>query len=524
MDAVLDVVGEALWVLVGIAALVLIGVGAIFYKARFKVPAADQALVVTGGKAGLEVLPGRGKYVSPLKRYSFFGLGVMTVSSSEQETQTSSLVPIVVQWTAQLRPDLDTEGALVKAVQGFSGYTSTEISASLQRTLDGEVRAVVATMTPKEVVQDKVGFSEKVAGGVEQRMTDLGFTLVSLNIAEVSDKNDYYKNLAAQDRESQRQTAETLTAQADREVAVVRAEAQEVATGAELDRDLKIAEKNRGVTIRTAAIKEEMATAEGRVAVVEQQQLEAAAEARRAVTLAEAETEGQRAAIAAKAQAERDGISAQAEATIAQRQAEGEAAAEFARAEGKARALARTTEAETEQIRRTGLAQAEVDRAQGEAAAAATLAKGQADAEVQRLMAEALAANDGANLRVKLAEIQGRTSVEVAEAIGRALAGIGENATFIDMGGSSNGGGDLLTNVLGNLPELMKKLNIKSEALNGAPFGEALGSLVASVTGSNAGSDAPASPVDEVVVSPSGTTATPTTDVKVDTTDTEGDK
>jgi flotillin len=501
----------------------VVAVGAIYYKARYKVPAADQALVVTGGKEGLRVLPGRGAYVSPLKRYSYFSLSVMTVRSADQETQTKSLVPIRVQWTAQLRADVDTEGALIKAVQGFSGYTTEQISDSLQRTLDGEVRAVVATMTPEEVVQDKVGFSTKVADGVEQRMTDLGYTLVSLNIAEVSDENGHYDNLAAADRETRRREALTLTAQATQQVAVAQAKSDEAAQSAELERDLNVAEKTREVTLRQAAIKvetdeaqananiagqlqtelrkQELATREGQVEVVREQQREAAAAARRAVQITEAETEKQREEIAAASKARQEEIEAQAAAVVVKAtaageadahaaKARGEAQAAVARAEGEAEAIAKTTQARTDQIRQTGLAQAEVAKAQGEAEADATLAKGTAEAKVQSLMAEALAANNGANLQVSLAEIERDTTIQIYTTMGQAIGHLGEHATFIDMGGSSNGDGDLFSKVLGNMPELLKKLNVKSTALNGVPFGESMGAVVSAISGQSQNSTA----------------------------------
>lgn len=491
---------------------VVVAIALAFYaKARYKVPSAGAALVITGGKK-MRVLPGGGAFVSPLRKHQFFPLKVMTVQSEDQETQTRTLVPVVVRWTAQLRADIETEGALDRAVTGFADYEVGEISNSLQRTLDGEVRAVVATMTPEEVVQDKESFSAKVESGVRQRMEELGFKLVSLNIADVMDRNNHYHNLAAEDRETRRREAETLTAQANEHVAVEQARSDEASQTAALVRDLNVAEKNREVILRRAAIQAEtdiaqadaeiagriqtelrnqdLAAREGEVAVVREQQREAAARARRDVEVTEAQTDKEREVIAAESKARQREIDAEAAANVAKAAAHGAADARVVEAEGEADAISKTTEARTHEIRQTGLAEAEVARAKGEAEAAATLAKGAADAEVQRKMAEALAANDGANLRVTLAEIQRDTTISIYTNVGKAMGRIGEHATFIDMGGSSSSGdGDLLSNVLGHLPELMKKLDVKSEALNGAPFGDLVGSLVKSVSGKSATDD-----------------------------------
>ncbi len=101
-----------------VAIVVVAVVGLVFARARYKIPNADQALVITGSKKkGMRVLPGSGSFVSPWQKHQFFPLGVMTVRSDDQETQSSTLVPVIVQWTAQLRADVDTEGARYQSLQ-----------------------------------------------------------------------------------------------------------------------------------------------------------------------------------------------------------------------------------------------------------------------------------------------------------------------------------------------------------------------------------------------------------------------
>ena len=529
MDAVMGFITASLWIVAGVIVLGAVIIISIFYKMRYKVAGADEALVITGAGKGKEtrILPGGGAFVSPTRKYDFFPLGVMTVRSDDQETHTSQMIPIVVKWTAQLRADIETEGALEKAIRGFGSYRSDDISESLKQTLDGEVRAVVATMTPEEVITDKVKFAEQVMNGVAPRMEELGFKLVSLNISEVADKKGHYDNLAAKEREDKRMEAATLSADAQKAIDIKDAEAEQASTEARLARDLAVKEKTRDVTLRQAAIKaetdtaeadaevagelqreirnQELATRKGEVAVVQAEQDEKAATAQRAVELTRAETDRQRAVINAQAEkdqaeinaqanARQEEINAEAKANVVKRNAEGAAQAEEARAEGLANAKRATAKAEADavnltavaeadKIRKTGLAEAEVERAKGEADATAILAKGKAEAEAQRLMADALAANDGANLQVTLAEIQRDTTVKIFTTVGEAMATVGEKATFIDMGGSASSDGDLFTNVLGNIPAMLKRLNVQNEALQGDSFGGSMAGLVRDLKG-----------------------------------------
>ena len=492
-----------------------------FVRKRYMIAEANQALVITGGKKEPRILVGGSAFVPPTRKGSFFDLGLMTVTSTNEETQTTSMIKVVVEWTAQLRADTsrDENGqlneSLRNAILGFSNFRG-DVAASLQQTLEGEVRAVVATMTPEGLVRNKADFAQQVDSGVRDSMAELGFKLVSLNIGKIDDLNDYYKNLAAKDREEKRQEAANVSADADQGIAIRRAEADESSKAAEQKRDLAIAEQQRELQIRQAAIQAEtdtakadaqiagqlqreirnqdLATREGEVAVVREQQRQKAAEARRAVELTDAETQKQtkaveaeaakqQAEIQAEAEARQSEIAAEAQANVARRKATGEAEAAVAKAQGEADAINKTTEAKANQVRKTGLAEAEVARAQGEAEAAAIRAKGEAEAEVQRKMAEALAANEGANLKVSIAEIESRTRIQVATALGTAMHEVGTNATIIDMGGNGSGQGGLLGNLLGGIPELAKVLDIKSQALNGEGFNDTLSGIVNAVTG-----------------------------------------
>lgn len=542
MDFINGLIQGASWIGLVLLFIIIALAAGLYFKSRYKVAGGDEALVVTGSKKGMQILrPGAGCFVSPYHRFSRFPLCVMTVRSNDQETQASTLVPIIVKWTAQLRADVDTTGALEKAVIGFSSAKDVQaISDSLEQTLDGEVRAVVATMTPEEVIRNKEEFNTKVTEGVEARMEELGFSLVSLNITEVTDRNSHLHNLAAQDREAKRQSAEITRAETDQRIAVAQARADETSEAAKAEKELAIAEQRRKVNLRQSGIdsetsqarvdadyakhlreqdrEQELAERQGAVEVVRQQQSERAAVARRAVDVANAETrkeqqrigaeadkEQQR--IAAEALSEREQISAEAEAIVARKRAEGQAEASKAKARGEAEAaLAKAqgeaqateaqatgdasatnlrTEAEAKRVRETGLAEAEVAKAQGEAEAAAILEKGRAEAEAQRLMAEALAANDGANLQVTLAEIESTTRVQVATALGTAMHEVGSKATIIDMGGSngSNQNGGLLGTLLGGIPELAKVLDVKSQALNGSTFDKTIGNFISQATG-----------------------------------------
>ena len=52
-------------------------------------------------------------------------------------------------------------------------------------------------MTPEAVLKDKAEFTQKVRDTVADEMLNMGMELVSLNIQDITDHNQYYDNLAA---------------------------------------------------------------------------------------------------------------------------------------------------------------------------------------------------------------------------------------------------------------------------------------------------------------------------------------
>ena len=510
MDAILGFFGSFSWLLI-VAVVVVFAVIALAYvRTRYMIANANQALVITGGHSDPKILVGGGAFVPPNRKGAFFDLGLKTVGSTNDATVTSTMIPVMVEWTAQLRADTskDADGqlnqSLRNAILGFTNYKG-DVSESLQQTLEGDVRAVIGDMTPEDLVRNKVGFAERVDQSVNNSMSELGYKLVSLNIGKITDPNGYYDNLAAKDREARRSESANLKAEADQGIAVAFAVADRASKAAEQQRDMAITDQARELALRRAAVKAEtdiaeadaaiagqlqkelrsqdLAQREGQVAVVREQQRQAAAIARREVEVTEAETEKQRQQIQAESASQQSQIQAGAAAAVAKQTAQGEADAKVAKAEGEATAINRTTEARANEIRQTGIAQAEVARAQGEAEAAAILARGTSEAEAQRLMAEALAANEGANLRVTLAQIESTTRVTVATQTATVMAEIGKNAKFVDMGGGSNQDGSLFTRVLGDLPALLNKLDVRSDALNDTTFSDLIGSVIAGMKG-----------------------------------------
>ena len=500
-------------IIIGVIAL---GVVIAFLCSIYRVAEIDKALIVTGGKEPRIIVSG-GSFVIPIfRKAQYFDLCMLTVTADKDEVKTKTSVPIVIDWTAQIRPDTENLSNLRKAIVSFKERGQDGIKNDVKLTLTGAVRDIVAAMTPEEVLRDKVIFADNVKKIVADEMMNMGMELVSLNIQDITDNNRYYDNIAALDMEDKRREAENKRAVVDQAVRTQKAESEKIASQNELDSRLAVAEKQRDNNLRIAGFKaetdkanadasvagelqrtirqQEVAAQQGRVKVVEQEQANLAALKEKEVIATRAEAEKQKKRIDAEAQANIRKITADASVEVAEKEASAtkitaDAVAEKTRREGAAVA---------EVTRQKGVAEAEVIRQRGLAEAEVEKEKLMAQAEGERALAEARASNEKVNFEIKKIKIENEAKITIATKTAEIMANIGQNAEFVNIGGSGAGGtGNVLLDTLAGIPGLMKTLNAENSALNGQSFNDELKNLVASVAGPvkaalTGGSDAPA--------------------------------
>lgn len=514
-----------------------------------KTAKANEALVVSGigatDKEGNPIIKrAGGRIVIPfIQKAQYFDLCTRTAKIKGDETKTKSGVPIKIDWAVAYSPDVSKVENLRRAVTNFMDKNEEELREIILDVVSGGVRAVIAKMTPEQVMNGKDTLDDEVKKQISDQMRELGFNTV-LSIHEVldADGSTYYKDLAAEDRETRKRDAANIAAEAEQSIREKKAVTDRIAQESELDAQVAVAERKRDTDIKRANFKaetdrsvaraeqaaaleqqdieKELAIKKGAAEVERQTQANLAAQKRREVEVTVAETEKQKTIINAQAEAEKKkeeaageaeakkltaAGEAEAAATRKTREAEAAAAARIAEAEGSAKArmteaegsaTARKTEAdaEAEATRMKASADAEATRlkgeadavaisAKGKAEAEAIAAKGKAEAEAARELSDAQAANDKVNFELKKIEIEQQTRVQVATNIATVMAEVGKNAKFYDFGGGakSDGGGDLLTSVIGRIPQIFAQADMQNQALNGEELTDTVKRLVAAV-------------------------------------------
>ena len=229
----------------------------IFLCCIYRVADVDKALIITGGKEPKIKVSG-GSFVIPIfRKASYFDLCMLTVKTDGDEIKTKTSVPIIVDWTAQIRPNTKELNVLKKAIVSFKERGQNGIIEDVRQTLMGSVRSVVANLTPEEVRVEQETFKEAIKNSVSDELSDMGLEIVSLNIQDITDHNGYYDNIAAIDNEEKRREAEKVRATTNQQIREQTAESEKIAKQRELDTELQIAEKNRDNSLKKAEFKAE---------------------------------------------------------------------------------------------------------------------------------------------------------------------------------------------------------------------------------------------------------------------------
>ena len=272
--------------------------------------------------------------------------------------------------------------------------------------LEGNLREIIGSMRLVEIMNDRKTFAAKVQENALTDMQRMGLEIVSFNIQNIDDAGlGVIENLGIANTVAIQQNAQISKANAEKEIAVARAQANKVANDARIESETAIAEKNNALALKQAALKTEADTAAAKAEAakgIEAQRQQRAINTEQVnaeIAKADREAELRQKQVAVKEQeldatvkkqadADRYAVEQRAQADLAAKQRQAEA--ELYTAQRKAEQVKAQAEADAQSTRVRGLAEADAVRAKGEAEAEAAKAKGIAEAEAMDKKAEAL--------------------------------------------------------------------------------------------------------------------------------------
>ncbi|MDO4796879.1 MAG: SPFH domain-containing protein [Coriobacteriales bacterium] len=430
-----------IWLVPIIAAIVVALL--VFMLSGYVKASPDEALILSGLHAKPRVLIGRAGFKIPFfERVDRLCLKQISVDiKTDQFIPTNDFINVRVDAVAKVRVTEDPDGMLL-AERNFLNMREADIAASLQDSLQGNMREIIGTLDLKSINTDRDSFSDQVMAKASRDMEKLGIEILSCNIQNVTDEHGLINDLGMDNTSKIKKDASIAKAKAEKEVAVAQAEADREANEARVAADQQIAQRQNELAIKQAQLKAvedtERAKADAAYHIQEQEQ-------RR--TVLEAET---------RAKAESVRVREQELDAEVRKQAEADKYKEIQSAEARMEAQKRAAEAqvyaaeqEAKAIRLRGEAEAEAARARGLAEAEAARAKGEAEAAALEKRAEALQKMNQAGM----AEMMIKILPEMAAAVASPLSTIDHVSIY---GGAEGGSG--ISQISGAMPTVIKQV------------------------------------------------------------------
>ena len=132
---------------------------------------------------------------------------------------------------------------VMNAVERFLGRGQADIQQVAKETLEGNLRGVLATLTPEEVNEDRLKFAESLSQEVEHDLAKLGLHLDVLKIQHVTDDANYLDSIGRGQIAQVIQEAEIAESNARNEAAKEGAAAEMRAKVAQADAEQAIARR-----------------------------------------------------------------------------------------------------------------------------------------------------------------------------------------------------------------------------------------------------------------------------------------
>jgi flotillin len=146
---------------------------------------------------------GRGVRLPVLERVDRMNLTNMPIELKVSGAYSKGGIPLNVHGVANVKVSSEST-KLANAIERFLGRSRDEIISVARETLEGNLRGVLATLTPEEVNTDREKFAQELLHEADHDLAKLGLELDTLRIQHISDDKGYLDSIG------RRQTAELL--------------------------------------------------------------------------------------------------------------------------------------------------------------------------------------------------------------------------------------------------------------------------------------------------------------------------
>jgi flotillin len=236
-----------------IALLIFGSIGIIWFINSFLcICKPNEVLILTGRKRqtkegheiGYHVFSGgRAISIPLLETVKRMDVTTMPILVEVRNAYAKGGTPINIQAIANVKISSNSD-VVGNAIERFLGRDRSEIVRVAKETLEGNLRGVVATLTPEQVNEDRLKFAESITSDVRRDLIKLGLEIDTLKVQNVSDDVDYLNSLSRERIARIIRDAEIAESNALKEAEQIEARCEEQAKIAKIQDEIIVLEKN----------------------------------------------------------------------------------------------------------------------------------------------------------------------------------------------------------------------------------------------------------------------------------------
>jgi flotillin len=231
-----------------IAAVVVAGIFLIvlFVRTLWRVPAADEALIVTGfgvkgravGDRVFKIVTGGGAFVIPvMQKAQYLGMSA-DKALLEVEGVDSQKIPVGVRGVAIFKVG-DDERSITNAATRFLEAQQGQMHDLVREVFHGHLRSIIGGLSVEDLIANRNELAQATRDASADEMQKLGLVIDSLQIQEIIDPTGYIRALGEPRAAEVKMRARIAAAAADREATEREQEAEALKAAARRDSEIK---------------------------------------------------------------------------------------------------------------------------------------------------------------------------------------------------------------------------------------------------------------------------------------------
>lgn len=221
-----------------------------------------------GKEVGYRLVKGGSSIRMPMIEQAFrMDLTNMIIELKVANAYSKGGIPLTVEGVANIKI-AGEEPTIHNAIERLLGKSRQQIEMLAKQTLEGNLRGVLASLTPEQVNEDKIAFAKSLLDEAEDDLEKLGLVLDNLQIQNISDEVHYLDSIGRQQQAELLRDARIAEASAKAESTIKDSENKKATSLRQISRDLEIAKAEAEKRIRDSITKREALVAEAEAEVV----------------------------------------------------------------------------------------------------------------------------------------------------------------------------------------------------------------------------------------------------------------